>query len=176
MGAAIAKSYGIDVFQALTGFKNLCGKIPDVYAKGYVHYFNGDHNTTFSLQDATLNYEYDNQEDNRNPRKICNESIFYDSPWIIRVMLEGSNRIFFSSDLSGAEKYRTVYDSTQEGSAAYGCDKETPEVLLSGNHEAIRKWRLREAIRLTMERRPDLIDEERMTKEEKKIYQELLSK
>ena len=55
-------------------------------------------------------------------------------------------------------------------------DKETPEVLLSGNHEAIRKWRLREAIRLTMERRPDLIDEERMTKEEKKIYQELLSK
>ena len=55
-------------------------------------------------------------------------------------------------------------------------DNETPEVLLSGNHEAIRKWRLREAIRLTMERRPDLIDEERMTKEEKKIYQELLSK
>lgn len=55
-------------------------------------------------------------------------------------------------------------------------DMEAPEVLLSGNHEAIRKWRLREAIRLTMERRPDLIDESQMTKEEKKIYQELLSK
>ena len=39
MGAAIAKSYGIDVFQALTGFKNLCGKIPDVYAKGYEYFF-----------------------------------------------------------------------------------------------------------------------------------------
>ena len=39
MGAAIAKSYGIDVFQALTGFKNICGKIHDVYAKGYSYFF-----------------------------------------------------------------------------------------------------------------------------------------
>jgi len=33
-----------------------------------------------------------------------------------------------------------------------------PEVLLSGNHEQIRRWRLKEAIRRTLERRPDLIE------------------
>lgn len=51
---------------------------------------------------------------------------------------------------------------------------ETPEVLLSGNHEAIRKWRLKEAIRLTVQKRPDLIREDQMTKEEKKFYEEVL--
>jgi len=34
---------------------------------------------------------------------------------------------------------------------------DVPEVLLSGNHEAIRRWRLREAIRTTLRRRPDLL-------------------
>lgn len=31
-----------------------------------------------------------------------------------------------------------------------------PPILYSGNHEAIRKWRLKESIRLTREKRPDL--------------------
>ncbi|MBQ1312330.1 MAG: phospho-sugar mutase [Blautia sp.] len=39
MGAAIAKSYGIEVFQTLTGFKNICGKIHDVNEKGYSYFF-----------------------------------------------------------------------------------------------------------------------------------------
>ena len=34
---------------------------------------------------------------------------------------------------------------------------EVPEVLCSGNHEAIRRYRLAEAVRLTLERRPDLL-------------------
>ena len=54
--------------------------------------------------------------------------------------------------------------------------QEVPEVLLSGNHEQIRKWRLKEAIRLTLERRPDLIREDQMTEEEKKILKDLLDK
>lgn len=33
-----------------------------------------------------------------------------------------------------------------------------PEVLLSGNHKAIRLWRFEQALRLTMERRPDLFE------------------
>jgi tRNA (guanine37-N1)-methyltransferase len=32
-----------------------------------------------------------------------------------------------------------------------------PEVLASGDHEAIRKWRLKQAVRLTLRRRPDLL-------------------
>ena len=39
MGAAIAKSYGIDVFETLTGFKNICGKIPELEEKGYQYFF-----------------------------------------------------------------------------------------------------------------------------------------
>ena len=33
-----------------------------------------------------------------------------------------------------------------------------PEILLSGNHGAIRKWRRKEALRKTMQRRPDLLE------------------
>ena len=33
-----------------------------------------------------------------------------------------------------------------------------PEVLLSGNHNEIQKWRRQEALRVTMEMRPDLPD------------------
>ncbi len=39
MGASIAKSYGISVFEALTGFKNICGRIPELEAKGYTYFF-----------------------------------------------------------------------------------------------------------------------------------------
>ena len=35
--------------------------------------------------------------------------------------------------------------------------QKVPEVLLSGDHEAIRKWRQEEALRVTKERRPDLL-------------------
>ena len=33
-----------------------------------------------------------------------------------------------------------------------------PDVLLSGHHENIRKWRLEEQIKRTKERRPDLLE------------------
>ncbi|GFO84929.1 tRNA (guanosine(37)-N1)-methyltransferase TrmD [Anaerostipes butyraticus] len=35
-------------------------------------------------------------------------------------------------------------------------DKEVPEVLLSGHHENIRKWRYEQSVKRTKERRPDL--------------------
>ncbi len=54
--------------------------------------------------------------------------------------------------------------------------KDVPEVLLSGNHEAIRLWRRKEALRRTLEVRPDLIDKENLGSEDmqliKKIKQE----
>ena len=37
---------------------------------------------------------------------------------------------------------------------------EVPEVLLSGHHENIRKWRLQESQKRTLERRPDLLKED----------------
>jgi tRNA (guanine37-N1)-methyltransferase len=43
---------------------------------------------------------------------------------------------------------------------------EVPEVLLSGNHEEIRKWRRRESLRRTILRRPDLMERFRPTGED----------
>ncbi|TMJ17019.1 MAG: tRNA (guanosine(37)-N1)-methyltransferase TrmD, partial [Bacillati bacterium ANGP1] len=48
-----------------------------------------------------------------------------------------------------------------------------PEVLLSGHHEAIRRWRAREALRRTLLRRPDLIDEAALDAEARAFLTEL---
>lgn len=50
-----------------------------------------------------------------------------------------------------------------------------PEVLLSGNHEAIRKWRLKQALGRTHERRPDLLDGLALDKEQRKLLDEFLA-
>lgn len=53
-----------------------------------------------------------------------------------------------------------------------------PEVLLSGNHAAVRRWRRKEALRLTLERRPDLLErceqENRLSQEDRKLINEIL--
>ena len=36
-------------------------------------------------------------------------------------------------------------------------DKEVPEVLISGDHKKIERWRLEESVKITRERRPDLL-------------------
>lgn len=46
-------------------------------------------------------------------------------------------------------------------------DMEVPEVLRSGNHGLIEKWRLKESLRRTYLRRPDLIEARDLTTEEK---------
>lgn len=38
--------------------------------------------------------------------------------------------------------------------------REIPAVLTSGNHRAVEKWRLEESVRLTRERRPDLLGDD----------------
>ena len=32
-----------------------------------------------------------------------------------------------------------------------------PEILISGNHEKINRWKLKESLRITLKNRPDLI-------------------
>ncbi|HNS14213.1 MAG TPA: tRNA (guanosine(37)-N1)-methyltransferase TrmD [Syntrophorhabdaceae bacterium] len=53
-------------------------------------------------------------------------------------------------------------------------DMEVPAVLLSGNHEEIRKWRRKEAIRKTLLKRPDLIDKLAPTEEDGKFIREIM--
>lgn len=50
-----------------------------------------------------------------------------------------------------------------------------PEVLLSGHHAAIRRWRKREALRATLERRPDLLAQAPLDEEERALVREILS-
>jgi len=49
----------------------------------------------------------------------------------------------------------------------------TPEILLSGHHEQIRRWRRKEALRRTRERRPDLLESAALSPEDRKLLQEL---
>jgi tRNA (guanine37-N1)-methyltransferase len=48
-----------------------------------------------------------------------------------------------------------------------------PEVLLSGNHERIRLWRRRAALKVTKERRPDLLESAELTEEDIRILDEI---
>ena len=48
-----------------------------------------------------------------------------------------------------------------------------PDVLLSGNHEQIRKWRRKMALQRTLERRPDLLERATLTAEDEKFLQEI---
>lgn len=48
-----------------------------------------------------------------------------------------------------------------------------PEVLLSGNHEKIRLWRKKEALKKTFLNRPDLLDKKELSEEDKKLLQKI---
>ena len=48
-----------------------------------------------------------------------------------------------------------------------------PEVLVNGNHEEIRRWRRRKALEKTLANRPDLLREAELSKEDRKILEEI---
>ena len=47
-----------------------------------------------------------------------------------------------------------------------------PEVLMSGHHEAIRRWRLKQALGRTWQRRPDVLQGRSLSKEETQLLQQ----
>jgi tRNA (guanine37-N1)-methyltransferase len=47
-----------------------------------------------------------------------------------------------------------------------------PQVLLSGHHEQIRRWRLKQALGRTWLRRPDLIAARRLSEDEQRLLEE----
>jgi tRNA (guanine37-N1)-methyltransferase len=51
--------------------------------------------------------------------------------------------------------------------------RRVPEVLLSGDHEKIRRWRRKEALRATRERRPDLLETAALSAEDERLLREL---
>ena len=54
-------------------------------------------------------------------------------------------------------------------------ERKVPEVLISGNHGAIRRWRLKQSLGRTWERRPDLLRGRSLDSEERTLLDEYLS-
>lgn len=53
--------------------------------------------------------------------------------------------------------------------------KKVPDVLLSGHHENVEKWRREQSLKRTLERRPDLLEQANLTKEDYKYLKTLRS-
>jgi tRNA (guanine37-N1)-methyltransferase len=51
-----------------------------------------------------------------------------------------------------------------------------PEILLSGDHGAIARWRRRESLRRTLEQRPDLLERADLSVEDRRVLDELKGK
>ena len=49
-----------------------------------------------------------------------------------------------------------------------------PDVLLSGNHEAIRRWRRKEALRSTHMKRPELLQDQLLSEEDRRLLDEIV--
>ena len=52
-------------------------------------------------------------------------------------------------------------------------DMAVPEILLSGNHKDIIRWRRKEALRRTLEKRPDLIERTNLSNDDYKLLREI---
>lgn len=70
----------------------------------------------------------------------------------------------FENDLLEYPQYTRPYD--YEGN-------KVPDVLISGNHEAIRKWRRFMSLKLTYENRPDLLEKATLTEEDREMLQKI---
>ena len=52
-------------------------------------------------------------------------------------------------------------------------DMSVPKVLLSGNHEEIRKWRIKQSLKATLQKRPDLLSLYSLSDEEKLLLEQI---
>jgi tRNA (guanine37-N1)-methyltransferase len=78
------------------------------------------------------------------------------------------------------------YGSTEEESFSWGLldyphytrpehlkGMSVPDVLLSGNHNEIGRWRKKQAIKITLEKRPDLLAKYNLTDNDRKLLEEI---
>ncbi|MGT2771406.1 tRNA (guanosine(37)-N1)-methyltransferase TrmD [Streptococcus marimammalium] len=70
----------------------------------------------------------------------------------------------FSSGLLEYPQYTRPYDFR---------GMKVPDVLMSGHHENIRRWRLKESLKKTYQKRPDLLENYFMTNEEEMMLSEI---
>ena len=80
----------------------------------------------------------------------------------------------FSRGLLDFPQYTRPATLTSPGPQGSG-GLSVPDVLLSGNHADIRRWRKREAVSRTLERRPDLLAGANLDDEERDILREIVA-
>jgi len=81
----------------------------------------------------------------------------------------------FSRGLLDFPQYTRPATLTRAGPQG-ATDLAVPDVLLSGNHADIRRWRKREAVTRTLERRPDLLADANLDEEEREILREITAR
>ena len=55
-------------------------------------------------------------------------------------------------------------------------EKKVPEILISGHHENIKKWRKEKSLETTLRKRPDLLEKIQLSDEDSKILKELIQR
>lgn len=94
------------------------------------------------------------------------------------VMIDATVRLLpdaLGNDLSAVgDSYSTgLLEHPQYTRPAVYKDMAVPEVLMNGNHKLIEAWKLKESLRRTYKRRPDLLESLELTKEMKKMLTEI---
>lgn len=102
----------------------------EVYANGYVYYQSGTSKTRFSITDVLEDYEYTPLKSTSDLKRDFDRSFFEDRPWIIRVLMEGDDRIEASQQKSRAKLYSTDFDTTIDEHGTYGCDENDPLTIM----------------------------------------------
>ena len=69
--------------------------------------------------------------------------------------------------------YNSLLEYPQYTHPAVWNGREVPEVLLSGHHQNVDKWRRKQSIKRTYERRPDMLENAELSKEDLKYIEEL---
>jgi tRNA (guanine37-N1)-methyltransferase len=67
-----------------------------------------------------------------------------------------------------------LLDSPQYTRPQQYCGESVPDVLLGGNHEQIRRWRLRESLGNTWLKRPDLLERTTLDTEQKSLLKQFI--
>jgi tRNA (guanine37-N1)-methyltransferase len=77
-------------------------------------------------------------------------------------------------DSAGADSFADgVLDCPHYTRPALVRGRSVPEALLSGDHGRIRRWRRKEALRATRQRRPDLLRSARLSAEDRTLLREI---
>ena len=74
---------------------------------------------------------------------------------------------------SGESIYNGLLEHPQYTKPCCWNGKYVPDVLISGHHANIEKWKREQSLRRTLEKRPDLLETAELTKEDRKILDKL---